>query len=105
ARRASFDTDYEYIPSVIWRSFTGDLPNMQLHFMGSFNISFYRLGDKVLTMIFDNKSRRSAWGQDLVRNYSRDEGAPEIHNANSPWIGPKRNKKMTTTYQTYIFFQ
>lgn len=70
--------------------------NMQLQMMGSYSTSFYKLGDKTLTLIFDSKSRTSFYYHAGIPNYSRQTGWPK-----STGMG----KRETTTYQTYIFFK
>ena len=72
----------------------GDLKNMQLVFMGSFNFSFYKLGNRTLTVAQDAKTRTSA-NLHIARSYSREEGVQFLNS---------RTQKQTSTYQTYIFF-
>lgn len=104
--RAFGSTEYEGYITVTGQYFSGKRPNGQTNFMGSYTYSFYKLGDKTLTMAFDNKSRNSLYGVDFVNNYSRSEGAPVIYNDKNPqWLRGQRTKEMTTTYQTYIFFK
>jgi hypothetical protein len=69
--------------------------NMQLRIMGSFTMSFYKLGERTLVMAHDAKSRTSANGH-LVDSYSRSEGVP-TSNGNT-------TQRQTTTHQTYMFF-
>lgn len=81
------------------RLWSGDLPNMQLVFMGSYNFSFYKLGDKTLSIAQDVKSRTSA-NLHLLKSYSREQGVPYFDMDR----GPIRSQRQTNTHQTYIFF-
>ena len=76
--------------------------NMQAQMMGSYTASFYKLGDKTLSLVQDSKSRYSLlYHLPGVQNYSRSEGNPVY---NSMGIEMGRSKANTNTYQTYLFF-
>ncbi|MFV0290480.1 MAG: RHS repeat-associated core domain-containing protein [Mangrovibacterium sp.] len=78
--------------------------NMQVQMMGSYNASFYKLGNKTLSLIQDSKSRTSYYYHLPVMNYPRSQtryvtipggyGAPMLRIP---------HKMESTTYQTYFF--
>ncbi|WP_343321641.1 RHS repeat domain-containing protein [Sphingobacterium multivorum] len=74
-------------------------PNMQIQMMGSFNASFYRLGNKTLTLIQDSKSRTSFYLHLPVKNYQRGTRFLDSDNIKY-WSYDDRE---TNTYQTYLF--
>ena len=61
--------------------------NMQLQMMGSYNLSFYQLGDRVLSIAADEKSLKS-WSLHLFESHNRTPN----------------NLMQGTTKQVYIFF-
>ena len=63
--------------------------NDQVQMMGSYNASFYKLGDKTLILIQDSKSRSSFYYHLVKTNHSRNDDP--IHNVEA------------NTYQTYLF--
>ncbi len=73
--------------------------NMQVQMMGSYNASFYKLGDKTFSLIQDSKSRSSFYYHLPVQNYKR---GTRTYNIPGTWI---YNDKEANTYQTYIFFK
>lgn len=87
--------------------------NMQGQMMGTSNFSFYKVGDKTLSIVQDSKSRTSLFYHLPVKNYSRAEGMPQtpvggsgVHNF-SGYNGPmnfRNSKRTTNTYQTYLIF-
>ncbi|MEM6395321.1 MAG: RHS repeat-associated core domain-containing protein [Bacteroidota bacterium] len=88
--------------------------DMQSQMMGSYNLSFYRLGERVLALAQDSKSRQSFYYRMDVTNYSRSEGryitkAPTIPMSTGMGTylpGPSNVYSLseTNTYQTYMFF-
>ena len=63
--------------NLIWgKALTGNTKNGLQLFAGSYNYSFYKLGDRVLTIAQDSKSRESVYSGRFARNYSRSEGVP-----------------------------
>jgi len=70
--------------------------------MGSYRVSFYKLGDRTLFLAYDTKNRFSLYYHiPDVQNYSRSEGNP-YYISNGIEIG--RSNIKTTTHQTYLFF-
>lgn len=64
--------------------------NMQAQMMGSYNLSFYKLGGKTLVLAQDSKSQHSFyWHLPFVSNKSR---------------GFQQNNSQANTYQSYLFF-
>lgn len=66
--------------------------------LGKFDVSIYPLGDRVITLVTDSKSRNSyqtifkvgtLWGNDDFMNHER----------NTPWL----NNEMSNTRQSYLF--
>lgn len=91
---------YQYMNSGFPSLFRGDKFSGQTIMMGRFTMNFYKLGDKVLVLALDSKSRKSAMGHTfLTPNYSRSKGMPYP----APYIEFYRTPEMTTTYQTYMF--
>ncbi len=81
-------------------TWNGNNCNMHLVFMGSYNVSFYRLGTRTLVFVLDDKTRESGLGHlPFISNYSREEGMPNPF----PW-SQERTRMMTTTFQRYLFF-
>ncbi|WP_211219581.1 SpvB/TcaC N-terminal domain-containing protein [Flavobacterium subsaxonicum] len=76
------------------------LNNGQLQMMGSFNASFYTLGDQVFTIVQDTKSRTSFYYHLPVSNHSR--GLRRVWNLKGY---QEIDDSMSTTYQTYIFMR
>jgi hypothetical protein len=73
-----------------------DSRNWQLTFMGSYNVSFYRMGARTLVFIIDNKTFESQWVHfpgTASWNMTREEAR---QNGSSLW--------QTTTEQRYLFF-
>ncbi len=75
--------------------------NMHGQMMGSFNVSFYKLGDKTLSLVQDSKSRKSFYyhapwieSTDRLRRDQWYFNTTSWHEAN----------KETTTHQKYLFF-
>jgi hypothetical protein len=77
--------------------------NMQAQMMGSYNASFYKIGDKVLSIVQDSKSKTSLYYHIPFTNYSREEGVPIYNPDTMKEIG--RTKSETTTYQTYLLLE
>jgi len=76
--------------------------NMQAQMMGSYRASYYKLGDRTLSLLYDTKNRYSLYYHiPGIQNYSRSEGIPVF---NSMGIEFGRSKGQTTTHQTYLFF-
>ncbi len=71
---------------------TGDgIDKAQVQMMGNYNISFYKLGDKTLTIVNDSKSRSSFYYHlFFIQNYERG-----VHPGN----------QQSTTRQNYLFFK
>ena len=89
---------------------TSQVANMQLRFMGSFGISFYKLGDRTLVLA-NNKTSRTSGNLHLTRSYSRAEGVPKydpgisrMGEGTGLYSGSYRTQRQTTTLQTYMFF-
>lgn len=83
--------------------------NMQVQMMGSYNASFYKLGDRTLSLVQDSKSRTSYYYHLPVTNYSRSEtryytfeGGNHYHGRSETIVIP--HNKESNTYQTYIFY-
>lgn len=72
--------------------------NMQVQMMGSYNASFYKLGDTVLNIIQDSKSRSSFYYHLPVQNYERGQG---YIGKNGFWYPPIQGEN--NTYQVYLF--
>ncbi len=84
--------------------------NMQVQMMGSFNASFYKLGNKTLSLVQDSKSRTSYYYHLPVTNYSRSltqyktiKGGIHYNGVSKDIVIP--HKQESTTYQTYLFFK
>jgi hypothetical protein len=75
--------------------------NGQAQMMGSYGASFYTLGDKTLSVIYDSKSKTSAGLHLPFKN--KDRKSEPVYN---PWAGTwqKPNNSYKNTYQVYIFF-
>lgn len=84
----------DFYPWDIWMSSY----NMQAQMMGSYNLSFYRLGDNILNLIQDTKSRESFYYRATDKNYTRNALYYDYNNHS--WYMDNRE---STTYQTYIF--
>ena len=83
--------------------------NMQVQMMGSYNVSFYKLGDKTLTLVQDSKSRTSYYYHLPVKNYPRSQTRYWIIKGGYHYYGRAEDvviphKMESTTYQTYLFF-
>jgi hypothetical protein len=62
--------------------------NMQLQMMGSYNVSFYKLGNKILSMALDKKSRTSYYLHlPYIKDYERSN----------------EKTRQGNTYQIYLF--
>ncbi|EKT4510585.1 RHS repeat-associated core domain-containing protein [Flavobacterium psychrophilum] len=72
--------------------------NMQVQMMGSYNASFYKLGDTTLSLIQDSKSRSSFYLHLPLENYPRGQMEYNFHTK-----GFVPNDKETNTFQTYLF--
>ncbi|OWP85398.1 hypothetical protein BWK59_00020 [Flavobacterium davisii] len=72
--------------------------NMQVQMMGSYRTSFYKLGDKTLSLIQDSKSRTSFYLHLPLHNYERGQG---YIGKNGMWYPPIQGEN--NTYQTYLF--
>jgi RHS repeat-associated protein len=72
--------------------------NMQVQMMGSFRVDFYKIGDKVINLVTDTKSRTSFYLHLPVSNYRRGKG---IIKENGMWYPPIQGEN--TTFQTYLF--
>jgi len=94
--KGAYDVDFYYLIDNI-----GASNNMQAQMMGSYNVSFYALGERTLSLIQDSKSRTSFYYHLPVRNHERDE---LVYN---PIYGKSVLKcnKQANTYQTYIFLK
>ncbi|BDW93374.1 hypothetical protein MACH07_22060 [Flagellimonas marinaquae] len=93
----------------IWDNI-GTGSNMQVQMMGSFNASFYKLGDKTLSLVQDSKSRTSYYYHLPVTNYPRSltryktfKGGVHYNGVSKDIVIP--HKQESTTYQTYLFFK
>lgn len=100
--------------NFIWgKALTGNTRNGLQLFIGSYNYSFYKLGDRVLTIVQDSKSKESLNYGRHFKNYSRTEGAPTTKlgtrrgfGPNYNFVpGPTRTQKQTTTYQSYLWLR
>ncbi len=95
--RARAEIDFTPIIDNVLASYN----NMQLQMMGSFNASFYTLGDKVLNVVQDSKSRTSFYYHlPIINNYER--GQKRIWNLKGYQTVDDRE---SNTYQTYIFLR
>jgi hypothetical protein len=92
-------SEVDYWP--VWDNLTaeGGKGFMQMQMMGSFNASFYKLGDRTLSLLQDSKSRTSFYYHLPVTNYDRGSRI-EINKDGSFSF----NDKQANTYQTYLFF-
>jgi RHS repeat-associated protein len=72
--------------------------NMQVQMMGSFRTDFYKMGDNILNIVTDTKSRTSFYLHLPVSNYRRGQG---IIKENGMWYPPIQGEN--TTFQTYLF--
>ena len=72
--------------------------NMQIQMMGTYNVSFYKLGNNVLNIIQDSKSRESFYLHLPLHNYKRGQG---YIGENGMWYPPIQGEN--NTWQTYIF--
>lgn len=75
--------------------------NKQAQMMGSYNVSFYKLGENTLSFIQDSKSKTSIGLHLPFKNEDRKEGP--VYN---PWAGAwqKPNNSYKNTYQIYLFW-
>jgi RHS repeat-associated protein len=71
----------------------------QMQMMGSYNVSFYKLGNKTLSLVNDSKSRTSFYYNADIKNYARGERTIFIN------MIPVTLNKESNTYQTYLFFK
>jgi hypothetical protein len=71
---------------------------MQVQMMGTYNVSFYKLGNNVLNIVQDSKSRSSFYYHLPVQNYKRGQG---YIGDNGMWYPPIQGEN--NTWQTYIF--
>jgi hypothetical protein len=77
--------------------------NMERQMVGSYNVSFYKLGDRTLSFASDSKSRWSLYLHiPSVQNFSRAEGVPMRNFGMGQETG--RTQRKTTTFQKYLFF-
>lgn len=76
-------------------------PDMQAQMMGSYGASFYKLGDKTLSFIVDEKSKSSLFYHLPLENTPRDYS--RVYN---PWAGTwtKGSNALNTTQQIYFFW-
>ena len=93
----------------IWDN-VGTGSNIQVQMMGSFNASFYKLGDKTLSLVQDSKSRTSYYYHLPVTNYPRSLTRYKTFKGGVHYNGVSKNiviphKQESTTYQTYLFFK
>ncbi|WP_396189331.1 RHS repeat-associated core domain-containing protein [Flavobacterium sp.] len=73
--------------------------NMQAQMMGSYNLSMYKLGDNILNIAQDSKSRTSFYYHiPFIENHERD--VRRIWNLNGY---QEVDNREANTYQTYIF--
>jgi hypothetical protein len=84
--------------------------NMQVQMMGSYNASYYTLGNKTLILIQDSKSRSSFYYHLPVTNYKRDSRWIDASLANPLMYNDNPNAliktdKETNTYQSYMFLK
>ncbi|MCD8079119.1 MAG: RHS repeat-associated core domain-containing protein [Bacteroides sp.] len=63
--------------------------NKQAQMMGSYSVSFYKIGDKTLSFIYDSKSKTSLFYHLPVTNKDRQQGG---------------SNRLKTTRQLYMFF-
>ncbi len=84
----------------IWNNLTaeGGDGHMQIQMMGSYNVSFYKLGNRTLSLVQDSKSRTSFYYHLPVHNYERGTRSQSLMGT---W---EDNVRQTNTYQTYLFF-
>lgn len=81
---------------TLWDVITTPEGDNQAQMMGSYGVSFYKLGNRTLSLVLDSKSRKSFYYH-----------LPGIANWPSPCNHCRqhqRNSNQTTTYQTYLFF-
>ena len=91
ANKGKYDVDFSYPFDLLF-----SINNMQAEMMGTYNDSFYKLGDKVLSLIQDSKSRTSFYYHLPVCNFERGQNL-------YPWL--PQSDKQANTYQTYLFFK
>ncbi|MCD0487346.1 putative Ig domain-containing protein [Pedobacter sp. MC2016-14] len=70
--------------------------NMQVQMMGSYNVSFYKLGNKAFALIMDSKSMTSFYYHLPVTNHERNTRSQDLM---GNWHD---NIFKTNTYQTYL---
>lgn len=81
--------------------FRTEVSNIQAQIMRSYGASFYKLGDRILNIMTDSKSRTSLYyHSSYIHNYERGQ---LIYN---PWIGgwQRAPNWEGNTYQIYMFF-
>jgi RHS repeat-associated protein len=86
------EVDFYYIWDNYWTYNNG-----QVQMMGSYNVSFYKLGDKVLNLVQDSKSRSSFYYHLPVENFERGK------KWNGYMAAYSSDVKEGNTYQTYLF--
>ncbi|WP_291152147.1 DUF6443 domain-containing protein [Flavobacterium sp. UBA7680] len=91
--KKGYEANFYYIWDNYWT-----FNNMQVQMMGTYNVSFYKLGDNVLNIVQDSKSRSSFYYHLPVHNYERGKG---YIGDNGMWYPPIKGEN--NTYQTYIF--
>ncbi|MDR1199871.1 MAG: hypothetical protein LBK94_12830 [Prevotellaceae bacterium] len=61
--------------------------NMRLQMMGSYNVSFYKLGEKILSIALDSKSRTSYYLHlPFINNYERSHGKTRQGNTDQVYM-------------------
>lgn len=92
--KGAYDVNFYYLIDNI-----GASNNMQAQMMGSYNISFYKLGERTLTLVQDSKSRTSFYYHLPVKNHERNELSYNYINGRTYL----RCNKQANTYQSYLF--
>lgn len=97
--------DVDFWPMDILRSGF----HMQSQMMGSYNASFYKLGERTLSLLQDSKSRNSLYYRAPVNNPSRSETQYSTISGGTHYYGRSKDliiphKQESSTYQTYLFF-
>ena len=78
--------------------------------VGNANVSFYRLGDRVLSLVQDSKSKTSFYYHlPIVRNVSRDVVQKRVISGGNHYYGRSEDliiyhRNESNTYQSYLFF-
>ncbi|OYQ51256.1 hypothetical protein [Flavobacterium aurantiibacter] len=81
---------------TLWDVITTPEGDNQAQMMGSYSVSFYKLGDRILSLALDSKSRKSFYYHLRgIRNWPSPCNHCSQH---------QRYSKQTTTYQRYFFF-